>query len=157
MDTIVLLKEDHKAVNGLFKEFEKAADATPAARKKIVDKIITELTVHAYMEEKYFYPEARKAVPETEDHILESVEEHHVVVWMLSELSALSPEDEHYGPKVRVLIENVRHHVEEEEKDWFPKVRAGMGRKALTDLGEVLAAAKPDAPSDPLKLPSALA
>lgn len=157
MDAIVLLKEDHKTVNGLFKEFEKAKTATPAARKKIVDQIIKELTVHAYIEEKHFYPTARKAVPETEDHVLESIEEHHVVVWMLSELAALSPKDEHYDPKVRVLIENVRHHVEEEEKEWFPKVRSAMSRTELTSLGEALAAAKPDAPSDPLQLPSALA
>lgn len=67
----------------------------------------------------------------------------------------LDPADEHYDPKVRVLIENVRHHVEEEEKEWFPKVREAMGRKALADLGEVLASAKAEAPSDPLKLPSA--
>ena len=156
MDAIVLLKEDHKTVAGLFRQFEQAKDGTPAAKKKIVDKIIKELTVHAYIEEKYFYPAAREAVPDTEDHVLESVEEHHVVVWMLSELAALSPKDEHYDPKVRVLIENVRHHVKEEEQDWFPKVRAAMGRKTLGELGEVMAAAKADAPADPLALSSAL-
>jgi len=155
MDAIVLLKDDHKTVNNLFRQFEKAKDASPSAKKKIVDQIIEELTVHAYIEETYFYPAAREAVPTTTDHILESVEEHHVVVWMLSELASLDPADEHYDPKVRVLIENVRHHVEEEEKEWFPKVREAMGRKALADLGEVLASAKAEAPSDPLTLPSA--
>lgn len=157
MDAIVGLKEDHKTVAGLFRQFEKAKDATPGTKKKIVDQIIEELTVHAYIEEKYFYPAAREAAPDTEDHILESVEEHHLVVWMLSELAALNPADEHYDPKVRVLIENVRHHVEEEEKDWFPKVRKAMGRNALLELGEIMQAAKSDAPSDPLKLPSAVA
>lgn len=157
MDAIVGLKDDHKTVAALFRQFEKAKDATPATKKKIVDQIIEELTVHAYIEEKYFYPAARKAAPDTEDHVLESVEEHHIVLWMLSELASLNPADEHYDPKVRVLIENVRHHVEEEEKDWFPKVRAAMGRTALIELGEIMQAAKPDAPRDPLKLPSATA
>jgi hemerythrin superfamily protein len=155
VDAIVLLKEDHKTVAGLFRQFEKARGASPAAKKRIVDKIIEELTIHAYIEETYFYPAARQAAPDTSDQVLDSVEEHHVVVWMLAELASLDPADEHYDPKVRVLIENVRHHVEEEEKDWFPKVRTAMGRNALADLGEVMAAAKQDAPTDPLKLPSA--
>jgi len=157
VDAIVLLKEDHKTVAGLFRQFEKAKDGTPAAKKKIVDQIIKELTVHAYIEERHFYPAAREAAPDTDDHVLESIEEHHVVVWMLSELAALNPKDEHYDPKVRVLIENVRHHVKEEEQDWFPKVRSAMGRKALGELGDVMAAAKAEAPADPLALSSALA
>ncbi|MFD9129032.1 hemerythrin domain-containing protein, partial [Kitasatospora sp. NPDC059571] len=57
--------------------------------------------------------------------------------------------------KMTVLMENVRHHVEEEEKDWFPEVRKAMGRNRLVELGEHLTAAKADAPRDPLKVPSA--
>jgi hemerythrin superfamily protein len=157
VDGIVLLKEDHKTVETLFKQFEKAGERAIATKKKIVDSVIEELTVHAYIEEEIFYPAARKAVPETSDHILESVEEHHVVVWMLSELANLDPSDERYDAKMTVLMENVRHHVEEEEQEWFPEVRKAMGRKALTELGERMEAAKPDAPRDPLLLPSARA
>ena len=154
-DAIVLLKEDHKTVERLFKKFEQADDEAFATKRELVDSIIRELTTHAYIEETIFYPEARKAVPETEDHVLESIEEHHVVVWMLSELAKLEPDAENFDAKVTVLIENVRHHVEEEEQDWFPEVRKAMGRKQLQELGARMAEAKPDAPSDPLALQSA--
>jgi hypothetical protein len=89
--------------------------------------------------------------------VLESVEEHHVVVWMLAELAGLSPEVETFDAKVTVLIENVRHHVKEEEDDWFPQVRSAMGRKRLQELGERMIAAKADAPRDPLAVRSASA
>jgi hemerythrin superfamily protein len=157
MDAIVLLKDDHKTVEKLFKEFEKAGDRALKTRQQLVQKITEELTAHAYIEEEIFYPAAREAVPETTDHVLESVEEHHVVVWMLSELAGMDPADERYTAKVTVLMENVRHHVEEEEQDWFPTVRESMGRKVLQELGEKMAAAKADAPRDPLKLSSATA
>ena len=157
MDAIVLLKDDHKTVEKLFKKFEKAGDGSYKTKRKLVDQMITELTAHAYIEEKIFYPAARERVPETTDHILESIEEHHVVVWMLSELNGMDPKDERFTAKVTVLIENVRHHVEEEEDEWFPQVRKAMGRKALQELGERMEAAKAEAPDDPLKLSSAMA
>ncbi|MGI8334570.1 hemerythrin domain-containing protein [Actinomadura scrupuli] len=157
MDAIVLLKDDHKTVEKLFKEFEKAGDRAVKTKQQLVQKIIEELTAHAHIEEEIFYPAAREAVPDTTDHVLESIEEHHVVVWMLSELAGMDPADERYTAKVTVLIENVRHHVEEEEQDWFPTVRESMGRKVLQELGERMSAAKAEAPRDPLKLPSATA
>ncbi|MFD8493793.1 hemerythrin domain-containing protein [Amycolatopsis sp. NPDC059657] len=156
-DAIVLLKDDHKTVERLFKEFEKAGEKAYVTKRKLVDSIIEELTVHAYLEEEIFYPAARAAAPDTKDHVLESVEEHHVVVWMLSELAGMDPEDERFDAKVTVLTENVRHHVEEEEDDWFPEVRKAMGRKQLQELGQRMLDAKPSAPRDPLKLPSATA
>lgn len=156
MDGIVLLKDDHKTVEGLFKQFEKEKDsATPAAKCALVDQMITELTTHAFIEETIFYPAARREVPDTTDHVLESVEEHHVVVWLLSELQTLDPKDETFDAKVTVLMENVRHHVDEEEKQWFPRVRKTLGRNRLTELGEQMVAAKKDAPNDPLRVRSA--
>ncbi|MEU1535846.1 hemerythrin domain-containing protein [Streptomyces fagopyri] len=155
MDGIVLLKEDHKTVEKLFKQFEKAGDEARAEKREIADKVIEELTTHTWIEEKIFYPAAREAAPDTKDHVLESVEEHHVVLWMLSELKDLDPADERFDAKMTFLIENVRHHVEEEEKEWFPEVRKAMGRKRLTDLGEQMEKAKKTAPGDPLVVPSA--
>ncbi|MFD9420843.1 hemerythrin domain-containing protein [Streptomyces goshikiensis] len=119
MDGIVLLKEDHKTVEKLFKQFEKAGDAH-AEKQKIADKVIEELTTHTCIEQKIFYPAAREAAPDSKAHILESVEEHHVVLWILSELKNLDPADERFDARMTVLIENVRHHVEEEEKEWLP-------------------------------------
>jgi hemerythrin superfamily protein len=154
-DAIVLLKDDHKTVEQLFKKFEQAGDRAFVTKRRLVDSIIKELTTHAYIEETIFYPAARAAVPQTEDHVLESVEEHHVVMWMLSELSKLDAEAENFDAKVTVLIENVRHHVEEEEQDWFPQVRQAMGRKEMQELGARMADAKALAPSNPLAVQSA--
>ena len=152
MDAITLLRDDHKTVEQLFKRFEKAGDRAHVEKRQIVDRIIEELSVHAAIEEQVFYPVARATVPDTEDIALESLEEHHIVKWVLSELDGLDPTDERFDAKVTVLIENVRHHVEEEEQDFFPKVRDELGRKALADLGDALSrreevGADPPAPS----------
>jgi hemerythrin superfamily protein len=155
VDAIVLLKNDHKTVEKLFKQFEKAGEKAHKTKRKLVDQMIEELTAHAYIEEEIFYPAAREAAPDTGDHVLESIEEHHVVVWMLSELVGMDPSEERFDAKVTVLTENVRHHVEEEEQEWFPEVRKAMGRKRLQELGEQMARAKTDAPRDPLAVSSA--
>jgi hemerythrin superfamily protein len=158
VDAIVLLKDDHKKVERLFKEFEKTKEsATPSAKRELVDQVLYELTTHAFIEETIFYPAAKEAAPDSKEHVLESVEEHHVVAWLLSELKDLDPEHETFDAKTTVLIENVRHHVEEEEKEWFPQVRKAMGRKRLAELGDQLEAAKSKAPSDPMALASAKA
>jgi len=156
MDGIVLLKEDHKTVKRLFRQFEKThKDASPEAKRTLVDTIVKELTTHAFIEETIFYPAARDGVPETADHVLESVEEHHVVAWLMSELVRLDTADETFDAKVAVLIESVEHHVEEEENQWFPEVRKALGRNRLAELGEQMAAAKAEAPANPLALMSA--
>jgi hemerythrin superfamily protein len=157
-DAIVMLKDDHKVVEKLFKQFEKAGESAPPAQKRqIVDQVIRELTTHAFIEETLFYPTARQAAPETGEHVLESVEEHHVVAWMLAELKNTDPSDERFDAKMAVLMENVRHHVQEEEQDWFPEVRKAMSRTELKELGAMMEAAKSDAPADPLALSSAKA
>ncbi|MFE9040250.1 hemerythrin domain-containing protein [Streptomyces sp. NPDC012421] len=155
MDGIVLLRDDHKTVEKLFKRFEKTGDEDVSERREIADRVVEELTAHAWIEERIFYPAAREAAPDTTDHILESVEEHHAVVWMLSEIKGMDASDERFKAKMSVLMENVRHHVDEEEKEWFPDVRKAMGRNRLTELGERMEAEKADAPRDPLALPSA--
>lgn len=149
MDAITLLKNDHHAVEQLFKHFEKAGDRAHVEKRQIVDRIIEELSVHASIEEQLFYPVARGTVPETEDITLESLEEHHVVKWLLSELVDMDPKHERFDAKVTVLIENVRHHVKEEESEFFPMVRHGLGRTALAELGDAMAQAKKTAPTHP--------
>lgn len=148
-DAIVLLKNDHKTVEKLFKQYEKTGDKAYATRRKLVDQIITELAVHAAIEEQFFYPAVRKADEEILDVVLEGLEEHHIVKWTLSELEHMSAEEERFHPKVSVLMESVRHHVEEEEEEMFPKVREAMGRKALQELGATLEKAKLAAPKRP--------
>ena len=149
MDAITLLKDDHHTVEQLFKRFEQAGDRAHVQKRQIVDRIIEELSMHAAIEEQVFYPVARATVPGTEDIALESLEEHHVVKWLLSELVDMDPAHERFDAKVTVLIENVRHHVEEEESDFFPKVREHLGRNELAELGDTLADAKKSAPTRP--------
>jgi hemerythrin superfamily protein len=144
-----VLKNDHKEVERLFKQFEKLGDEAHVTKRKLVDQIVEALSVHAAIEEMHFYPGVRKAVPEVEDDVLEGLEEHHVVKWTLNELKDMDPGHERFDAKVTVLIESVRHHVEEEEGELFPKVREAMGRKPLQELGEVLERAKAVAPVDP--------
>jgi hemerythrin superfamily protein len=149
MDAITMLRDDHKAVKRMFRAFERLDDDDTTGRRKLVDDMIRELSVHAYIEEKVFYPAVRAADPDAEDMILESLEEHHIVKWTLSELEDLSADDERFKAKVTVLIESVQHHADEEESDLFPSVRKHIGRKDLVELGEALAAAKRDAPATP--------
>ena len=154
-DAIVMLKKDHKEVRKLFRDFQKAGDNAFATKGRLVDKIIELLTVHTYIENEVMYPRVRELLPELEDDVLESYEEHHVADVLVVELSAMKPQDERFTAKTTVLIENVDHHIDEEEKDWFPKVREGLGRKVLQDLGADMLAAKKKAPKKPSQ-PSAL-
>ena len=149
MDAITLLKTDHKTVEKLFKAFEKAGDRAVKTKADTVKSIIEELSVHAAIEEQIFYPAVRSDVPDTNDEVLEALEEHHIVKWVLSELESMDPTDERFDAKVTVLIENVRHHVEEEETELFPTVRKALGRKRLTELGDAMEAAKKTAPTRP--------
>ena len=149
MDAITLLKNDHKTVEQLFKRYEQAGDQAFVEKRRLVDRMIEELSAHAAVEEQLFYPAARVTVPDTEDIALESIEEHHIVKWELSELEDMDPSDERFDAKVTVLMENVRHHVEEEENDFFPKVRDELGRNALNDLGDAMVGAKKLAPTHP--------
>jgi len=115
MDAITLLKTDHKSVEQLFKRFEKAQKGDGTREKRaIVDRIIEELSKHASIEEQLFYPVVSATVPKTEAITLESLEEHHIVKWTLSELDGMAPDNERFDAKVTVLIESVRHHVKEE-------------------------------------------
>jgi hemerythrin-like domain-containing protein len=154
-DAIVLLKNDHKEILKAFKDFEKAGESAHAAKGRLVKRMIELLTVHTYIENEVMYPRVRELLPELEDDVLESYEEHHVADVLVMELSTMKPTDERFTAKTTVLIENVRHHIEEEEQEWFPEVRKGLGRKALQELGADLERTKKKAPKKPSQ-PSAL-
>ena len=154
-DAIVLLKADHKDILKAFKDFEKAGENAHATKGKLVDRIIELLTVHTYIENEVMYPRVRALLPDLEDDVLESYEEHHVADVLVMELHQMTPKDERFDAKTTVLIENVTHHMDEEEQDWFPKVREGLSRTQLREIGAELAAAKETAPRRP-EQPSAL-
>ena len=154
-DAIVILRDDHKQIRKLFRDFRPQGDNAVKTKGKIVDKIIEALTVHTYIENEVMYPEIRKRVPDLEDDILESYEEHHVADVLVVELAALSPDNERFDAKTTVLIENVEHHIEEEEDEWFPKVREALSRKELREIGEEMLRRREKAPRRPSQ-PSAL-
>ena len=149
MDAITLLKDDHREAEGLFKKFEKAGPRAYATKRRIVDAIIRALSIHAGIEEEIFYPAVRHTLVEEEDQVLESLEEHHLVKVTLSELEKMDPNSERFDAKVTVLIENVRHHIKEEEQEMFPNVRKGVTLASLRRLGEQMLDAKSTVPDRP--------
>ena len=154
-DAIVLLKNDHKEIRKLFRDFRGAGPNARVEKGRIVDDIIEALTVHTYIENEGMYPELRDLAPDLEDDILESYEKHHVADVLVVELTAMKPDDERFDAKTTVLIESVEHHIEEEEQEWFPKVREELGRKQLREMGARMLELRDKAPRSPAQ-PSAL-
>jgi hemerythrin superfamily protein len=146
MNAITLLKNDHKTVEDLFKRFEKLGPRAVKSKQDIVERIIRELSIHAAIEEMFFYPAVREAAA---DMVLESLEEHHIAKWVLSELEGMPADHERFDAKVSVLMENVRHHVKEEEKELFPQVNKLLDRATLDELGDAMAQGKKTVPTRP--------
>ena len=111
VNAVELLRQDHRKVQDLFEEFE-AADSR--SRQRIVDQALTELEIHAKLEEGLIYPAIREVLDE-EDLMDEALEEHHAVKLLIKELRKMGPKDERYRAKFKVLAEMVKHHIEEEE------------------------------------------
>lgn len=151
MNAITLLKQDHRTVDELFKRFESLGPRAKKGKRDVVDRIVRELAVHAAIEEMVLYPAIRAEFEkgDVDDLVLESLEEHHVVKWTLSELDGMDPSAERFDAKVKVLMESVRHHVKEEERELFPAVSKAFGRTRLEELGDALAEAKKAAPTHP--------
>jgi len=154
-DAIVLLKDDHKQVRKVFRDFQSAGEDATERKGRLVEQMIELLTQHTYIENEVMYPRVRALLPELEDDVLESYEEHHVADVLVMELVGMKPDAERFDAKTTVLIENVRHHIDEEEQEWFPKVRDGLGRKVLQEIGAEMTAARKKAPRSPAQ-PSAL-
>ena len=138
-DAIALLKQDHRTVEKLFEEFEKASG--DGRKEKLAKQICLELTVHATIEEEIFYPACEGKVEE--DLLKEAYVEHDAAKQLIVQIEAGGPDDEFYDSKVKVLQEEIEHHVEEEEKRMeglFSQARkAGID---MDSLGEQLAARK---------------
>lgn len=119
-DAIVILKADHDTVKDLFKQFKDAEKMSE--KKRIATQAITELRIHATIEEELFYPALRGKEAVDQDLLNESDEEHHVAKLLIGELITMTTED-HFVAKFTVLAENIEHHVKEEENDLFPQAR----------------------------------
>ena len=136
-DAISLLKSDHEKVKKLFNEIEAEED-----QEAIFDQIKRTLEVHATIEEEIFYPAVKRArSEEVKDEIREAYEEHKQVKALLAAIAEISPDDESYSAKIKVLKEDVEHHVQEEEGEMFPDARKYL-RGKLEELGAQMQARK---------------
>src|SRR2546422_2079125 len=136
---IKMLREDHEKVKGLFQQFEQSESN---GKKEIVATTLQELEIHTALEEEIFYPAARQALEEESeetDIMDEAWEEHHVVKLVAAELKKMRPNDERYDAKFTVMAESVKHHIEEEESELFPKLEGHIDEEAL---GEQMMARK---------------
>jgi len=137
-DAIALLTKQHKEVADMFDEFENMSDRATTSKKKLVEKICEQLIMHTAIEEEIFYPAVREASKETEDMVDEAVVEHASAKDLIAQLQEADPGDDLYDAKVKVLGEQIEHHVEEEEEEMFPKVR--KLKLDLEQLGQEMAA-----------------
>jgi hemerythrin superfamily protein len=142
MDAVSLIEQDHRNVEDLFKQFETAGPQAYKTKDDLVLQITQELTAHATIEEEVFYPAVTaSAAGEGEELVEEAVEEHQEVKQLLAELGQMTAQDDGFDDKVQTLIDNVRHHVEE-ESEMLAKARQVLGAERLRQLGERMAERK---------------
>jgi hemerythrin superfamily protein len=132
-DAVKLLMQDHKEVKALFKEYEKLvkAEAEGTQKQALAEQICEMLTVHAQIEEELLYPAAHEVLEES-DLVDEAQVEHASAKDLIAQIRGMQPSDELYDAKVAVLGEYIDHHVKEEEKEMFPKLK-----KTELDLKEL--------------------
>ena len=139
MDALKLLEQDHRKVKILFQEAKDAKDS--AQKKQIFDNIDTELEIHTHIEETVFYPAIEKR-DEFKEMVAEALEEHQEAKTLIDELEDLVSDDDEFSSTLEELIEAVKHHVEEEEGEMFPKIRELFDQHQLDQLGQEMESAK---------------
>ncbi len=139
-DAISLLKKDHRDMEDAFKKFEKLGEKKIAEKKRLADKIGSDLLKHMTVEEEIFYPNVKEAIKSVEDVVNEGIVEHSAAKVLIKELKEMKGDEELFESKMHVLEEQISHHVEEEEKEMFPKV--AKSSIDLQALGQQLAERK---------------
>ena len=134
-DAVALLRRQHDEFRAIFEEFESLSNRPSQKKTDLVRDLITKLVKHAEIEEQVFYPAVRTEIDGADDDVDEDLEEHHAAELLMSELDHMDSTGERYDAKVTVLIENVRHHLEEEEEELFPQVVEGMSEERRRELG----------------------
>ena len=129
MNAVELLKHDHREVEEYFEEYEDLEG--DAGKAELSAKICQALKVHALIEEEIFYPAARESTRD-DDLLDEAVVEHAGAKRLIAEIESMKIGDDLYDAKIRVLREQIKHHVKEEEEELFPEVeRSDMDLKAV--------------------------
>lgn len=136
-DAITMLKDDHRKVEKAFKKYEKMSDGDYEKKKELADHICDELTVHMKLEEEIFYPAVKEGIKSAEDIVNEGVVEHSGAKVLISEIQGMKGNEELFDSKVKVLAEQIEHHVKEEEGEMFPKVQ--NSKLDTVELGKEMA------------------
>ena len=147
-DLVSLITSDHREVESVFKELESKA-GSPSHRRDLADHVIAELVRHSVAEEQYMYPAARKVLPDGDQVADHELEEHAEAERVMKDLDGLDPDDPEFDRLLSKLMEDVRHHIKEEETDLLPKLQAACSSEDLADLGEKVLRAKAVAPTRP--------
>ena len=145
MDAIALLKQDHKAVKALLTELADTTNRAQKTRTELLQKIATEIKVHAAIEEEIFYPAFKAAGEKADDGkmFFEALEEHRAAGdLVLPDLLKTDVQSDQFGGRAKVLKELIEHHADEEEKEMFPRARELMDKAQLERLGERMAQRK---------------
>jgi hemerythrin superfamily protein len=140
MNGVEMLKQQHREVERLFEQFDAARSREQ--RHEVFRKIAEALAVHAVVEEQDFYPAVNQRG--TSERVLESVEAHLEIQRLLARMLLLASDDERFDPSMKVLRENVAHHVAEEEHDLFPQVERLFDEKALARIADAIARTQSD-------------
>jgi hemerythrin-like domain-containing protein len=140
-DPIVLLERDHRRFEDLLKQGEATTERAAKRRRQLLDTLTRELNQHELMEEQVLYP-ALEPHAQTREIVLEGYEEHHVADVITKELRDVTPDDERWAAKFKVLKESLEHHIQEEERQMFRTARAVLSRDELNELGVRMKALK---------------
>lgn len=147
-DVVDVLMADHREVEGIFVELE-SRQGSPEHRRQLADVVIAELVRHSVAEEAYVYPAARKALPDGDQIAEHEISEHADAERTMKELEALDPSDPRFDELLTQLTAAIRHHVQDEESDLFPRLRAAVAREELVELAGKVEKAKKAAPTRP--------
>lgn len=133
---IAIIKEDHEIVKNLFTLYEGYTDNEADQKKSTANEILKALTVHMKMEEKYFYPRLKEAMGDDHPMLVdEANEEHHAARMLMLELKVMPVTSDTYDAKMKVLKEEIEHHVKEEEEEMLPKAEELLKGK-LDEIGK---------------------
>ena len=147
-DVVTTLTDDHRAVERVFGELE-GRQGDPQHRRDLADHVIAELVWHSVAEEQYLYPAARKALADGDQLADHEISEHAEAECTMKDLDGLDPTDPRFDELLGKLMHEIRHHVEDEESDLFPRMRQACSEEDLIELGEKIMRAKETAPTRP--------
>jgi hemerythrin superfamily protein len=148
-DALALIKSDHATVKDLFRRYKGLGDGALKSKTQTMERIVTELSVHASVEEQVFYPDVKRRVPGSKRLVDHGLDEHQELKDTLARLQRMSPDSPEFDAVMRKVMSDVTDHVKEEESELFPKVRKAMSKQELTDMAALMRTAKRAAPTRP--------